>query len=218
MAEETEIQAANTAPPAPGPDNSDGAGSDAAGNGIAAALEAEVASGPGNPDGSGEPPKRGPGRPPTHGRYSKANGSNGKNPVPVAPVQTDGPADVEGARSILATIPDDLREEITVELLSLAEECGRDQLTPLALQCGLSQEEIESELGKAALGERRKTLVAKLLPHAMREWGWDPKITATGALATLVVPPVLRFGYGWVTLARLAKERAKAKPESNGDE
>lgn len=125
----------------------------------------------------------------------------------------DQPADVEGARSLLACIPDDLRDELTVEVLGLAEDFGRGTLEPLALKCGLTADEISVELKKAEIGDRRKTLIAKLVPHAMAELGFDPKVSAVGALGFFLGVPVARFGYSWVTLARIAKERNQRPPQ-----
>src|SRR5467141_994095 len=78
----------------PGPDSQVAARTDGLAASLAIEHGAETGVAPGR-ENSGAAPKGRPGRPPVHGRYSKANGSDGKNPVVLPGETAPGAPEVE---------------------------------------------------------------------------------------------------------------------------
>jgi len=151
------------------------------------------------------------GRPPVHGRYSKAAGSDGKNPVPVPGSEQVPAPEVLGTAPESApriVIPPDLLAEVVQESLTLAEVFASTKIEGVALRAGLEQNEIMPQLRQAAIGDRRKELVGKLAPMAIEEWGLDPELSPTAAIAVLLGPWAFAAISAYWTLAKLGAEKA----------
>lgn len=189
----------------PGAPDAPGARTD----GLAAALAAEhldPAGAGGGQDGPGGL-KRRPGRPPIHGRYSQAAGSDGKNPVPLPGEGALEPAQVEPAGPARVSIPPDLLSKIVKEALGTAEAFAGSKLEAVALQAGLKREEIAPQLHRTQIPEERKDLVAELTPLALEELGADAKVSPSVAIGLMLGPWVLASVSAYTTLSRLAAEK-----------
>ncbi len=161
------------------------------------------------------------GRPPTHGLYSKAAGSNGKNPVKPA-----GSAPVAGVAKPVAVleapteapprvaIPADLLSRVVKEALTLTENTISNAIEGKAKGAGLTAEEIAPQMKQARLGEDRKQLLAELAPYIAQEHGLDPELSPTLAASLILGPWAFGAYTSFATLATLAKERAEREKES----
>lgn len=190
--------------------------------GVAAAVAAQHGAGtdPGNGKSSGEAGGSGKrGRPVVHGLYSKAMGSDGKNPVrqagPGTVVQDKGsdlPPRVEKV-----VVPAELLAEVVQEALTTTEEFVGCQMEDVGKKAGLTIQEIEPQLKQGKMGEKRKALLGKLTPLALKEHGLDAEVSPTVAIGVIFVPWALSAGTAYMTLARLAREKAERdrKKESN---
>ncbi len=189
------------------PESKPGARTDGLAAAVAIEQQADATGSETNPLG---PAKR-IGRPPVHGRYSKAAGSDGKNPAPLpgpetmAPVESPGLAPEPQASVI---VPPDLFAEVVRESLTLIETFAGTKLESIARQAGLTHGDITPQLRQAALGDRRKELIGKLAPLALDEWGIDPELSPTAAIGVLLVPWAFGATSAYWTLAKLAAEKA----------
>jgi len=185
-------------------------------DGIAAKIAAQHGAGPA-PAPVGTTGKR-PGRPPIHGLYSKAAGcTDGKtrvkvpvnNPVPDTRPEPIPPLETPPEPKLSVVIPPDLRSKVVQEGLNVGENIARGKIESLALKCGLTRTEIAPELEKAAIGDRRKALVGELAPLVLEEWGVDPQLSPTTAVALVLGPWVAASTGAIMTLTRLAEEKAR---------
>lgn len=184
-------------------------------DGLAAAVAVEHSAETGNEGGALGSAKR-TGRPPIHGRYSKAAGSDGKNPVPVPgqePIPTPESVGLAPEPESRVVIPPDLLSEVIRESLTLAETFASTKIESMAHRAGLTQSDITPQLRQAALGDRRKDLVGKLAPLALEEWGLDPELSPTAAIGVLLVPWAFGATSAYWTLAKLAAEKAAKEKE-----
>jgi|SRR6185369_5637307 len=189
-----------------------GGGPVASTDGLSAEVLAEHLQPAGDAIGGDEARRRG--RPPIHGMYSRAAGSDGKHPAalpgneplptPEVDLGTVGP-------SPRVSIPPDLLTKVIQESLTLGESGIAHALEGQGKLAGLTVEEIAPQLKRAELGERRKQLVAELAPYAAQEWGLDSEVSPTVAIGLLLVPWSLGAFMAYVTLAGLAKEKAEAE-------
>lgn len=198
----------------PGQPDGDSPGTD----GLAAALAVEHGAQPGNGPDQGNPAdnpeKRRPGRPLIHGLYSKAAGSDGKNPVRATGETQMGANQVDGGPVPRVVIPPGLLSSVIQETLTLSETFAQSKLEEKALAAGLSQAEIEPQLKRAALGPGRKKLLGDLTPLIAKEWGIDPEISPTAAALTLLVPPMFGAASAYMTLSKLAAQRQRDSKET----
>src|SRR6266850_809133 len=150
------------------------------------------------------------GRPPVHGRYSRAAGSDGKNPVPMPGPESLPAPEVTGLApepEARIVIPPDLLSEVVRETLNLAEVFASTRIEAAALKAGLTQGDISPQLRQAALGDRRKELIGKLTPLALEEWGMDPELSPTAAIGVMLLPWAFAATSAYYTLAKLAAEK-----------
>ena len=120
------------------------------------------------------------------------------------------------------SIPPDLLSKIVGETLNVAEQFASLKLCQIAQRAGLQQKDITPQLAQAAIGERRKQIVADLTPLALQEWGLDPQISPTAAILLILGPWMFSATSAWLSLAslaaeRLALEKARAKAAENPD-
>lgn len=186
------------------------------GNGNSSGLAAVIASrhGAGSAESNGNPdsavePKRGPGRPPTHGLYSKAAGSNGKNPAKV-----DGTKPLEKTADdvrpvVRARVPAGLLSRVVQESITVTEKTAQFILAGQAKKAGLESAEIDPQLKQAEFGEGRKKLLGDLAPYVCEEWGIDPEMSPTLAACLIVGPWIGGMTASYLALASLAKEKAE---------
>ena len=208
----------------PGPESQPGSPTD----GLAAAIAAEHGAGPGEnrvetPAGGPGSGKR-PGRPPVHGRYSKAAGSDGKHlaalPGEILPPiagEIFQPAEMESPGEISVVIPPDLLSQIVSETLGLGENFAAYKLEAIASKAALTSDEIRPQLDRTRIGDKRKEIIGELTPLALQEWGLDPKLSPTAAIGLMLGPWVLASVSAYFTLASLAAERL-ALDKANGKE
>jgi len=186
-------------------------------DGLAAAVAVEHNAESGSEGGALGSGKR-MGRPPVHGRYSKAAGSDGKNPVPLPGAEAISAPEANGFAPEPASrviIPPDLFAQVVQESLTLAETFASTKLEAVAHKAGLTQGDITPQLRQAALGDRRKEIIGKLAPMALEEWGLDPELSPTAAIGVLLVPWAFGATSAYWTLAKLAAEKA-ARERTNG--
>ena len=141
-------------------------------------------------DGSGivppsEQPKRR-GRPPIHGRYSKAFGSDGKKPVPLQGIPDTSaetePVEMGGDPEMPYDFPPDLLPDTAREICSIVEEGVQGLLRSKQRALKLNLPEADAVIESCAMGEGRKDFIAKLSPYVMQEWGLQPKVSPTVAV------------------------------------
>lgn len=182
------------------------------GGGIAAQLAAQ--------DGLTAPPSpvtpKRLGRPPTHGRYTRAAGSDGKNPV--APAAAPAALQAEGVDpspgpDADVSLPPDLLAKVVSEGLGAAEAFAAGKIESAARMAGLTADEIAPQLDQARIGDKRKQLVGELTPLALQEWGVDPKMSPSGAIMLILGPWAVGAFTSYKTLAALAEEKAKRQEE-----
>lgn len=188
-------------------------------DGLAASL-APGASPPGHL--AAGPEKSRGGRPPTHGRYSKAMGSNGKNPAKAPGPSPLGPPPPDLDAPPRVGLPPDMLIRVVKESLSLVENALANAIEGKARAAGLSAGEIAPQVQQARLGEARKQMVADLSPLVAEELGLDPQLSPSLAVCLVLAPWAFGSATAYLTLATLAKERAlreKTKPkETPADE
>jgi hypothetical protein len=188
-------------------------------DGLAATIAAGTAGGAPSP----APARNVGGRPPIHGRYSKAAGSDGKNPVkvgrasPVAQVgnglaQPENPVETPPR----VVIPEYLLARVVKEALTLTENAVSNAIEGKARAAGLTDEEIATQIGQAQLGEDRKQLVAELMPFVLEEYGVNSQLSPTLAVSLVLAPWAFGSYTAFTTLSALARERARQpkKPET----
>lgn len=156
------------------------------------------------------------GRPPTHGRYSKAAGSDGKNPVPLPGPEPVPAVEMESPVRSLVNIPPDLLSKIVGETLSLGETYAAYKLEAIADKAGLTCAEIQPQLERTQMGEQRKAIIADLTPLALQEWGLDPRLSPTAAIGLMLGPWLAASVGAYFTLATLAAERLALDKAKNG--
>ena len=166
--------------------------------------------------GAGQPvvadvPKRPRGRPALHGRYSKANGSDGKNPVPESVVSV--PMDGNEAVALpepdkpRVRMPDGVLKRCLKNLLGTVDAWRVNRRLAKAAKLGLAKEIAEPLAESARLDEGTKDSVAELIPLAFSEWGIDPNVSPTAALIVLASTQLLAEFDSNRTMEKLAKEK-----------
>ena len=182
---------------------------DAAALRLAANIAAQHGAGPGapaSPENPADHTKR-PGRPPTHGRYSKAAGSDGKNPVPLPGSDTLPAVEEQALAQPDVTIPPDLFGKVISEALTLGENFAAYKIGSVGKLAGLTAAEMEPHLTQTRLGESRKQLIGELSPLVLQEWGLDPRLSPSVAVGFLLGPVALAAVSAYFTLAKLATEK-----------
>jgi len=185
-------------------------------DGLSAAILAEQESATGDAGSASGAGRRG--RPPIHGLYSKAAGSDGKNPArpQLATEPLPGGDTLQETAMVTGpvgpsprvTIPPDLLSKVIAESLTLAETGIGAALEGQGKLAGLSTEEIAPQLKRAQLGDGRKQVLADLAPYVAMEWGVDVEVSPTIAALLIVVPWAGGAAMAYFTLAGLAKEKA----------
>lgn len=136
------------------------------------------------------PVKRGPGRPPKHGRYSKAAGSDGKSPAPLSgrpsAAVDDAPGEMPPETPPRPAFPPDLVERAAVEVCGIAEDAATGWLNSKAAKAKLAGPEVSALIESVKMGEGRKKLVGELAPHAVAEMGIDPTLSPTGCITVIL--------------------------------
>lgn len=106
------------------------------------------------------------------------------------------------------TLPPDLLTKVVQEGLTAAEALISSKIEGQALRAGLTHADIAPQLEQTKLGDRRRAIVAELVPLALAEHGLDPEMSPTTALGLVLVP----WGFGAYTayaeLGKLAAEKA----------
>lgn len=199
----------------PGPDSPPPGRTD----GLAAALAVEHDAQTGAPDSPERPPDLGKrrGRPPIHGLYSRAAGSDGHRPAALGGPDQVGPVEMENPGEKRVSIPPDLLTQLVGQTLCLGEDLATYKIQAMAARAGLTPGEIAPQLARAQLGDQRKQLVADLTPYALQEWGLDPQISPTAAIGLILAPWTFGAVSAYWTLAGLAAEklsREKARDKS----
>jgi hypothetical protein len=153
---------------------------------------------------------RKPGRPPVHGRYSQAAGSDGKHPVTDIGGQEIPPAEVETTGNLADLIPPDLLVSVIQETLTTGEAYAQGKIETVARAAGLESADITAQLKQAHLSPAKRELIARLTPLAAQEWGLSlENLSPTAVIAFLIVPTALSATSAYFTLAKLAIERQK---------
>jgi len=183
-----------------------GAGPGAVTDGLSAEVLAQQEQEAGA-SGGGESVRR-PGRPPIHGLYSRAAGSDGKHPAPPPGSEPLPQTEMVAGPAPRVTIPPDLLSKVIRESLTLGEQGIAYALEGQGKLAGLSAEEIAPQLNRAQLGDTRKQLVADLAPYVAQEWGLDVEVSPTVAVGLVLLPWGLGAFMAYLTLTKLAKERA----------
>jgi hypothetical protein len=179
-------------------------------DGLAADLAVEHGAGPGADSSQGNPgkPAKGkPGRPIIHGKYSQANGSDGKNPVQTVGGEPIPALEVDGGPESTIVLPPHLLAECVQEALTIVEGVTQTKVEAVAVRAGLTPAEVQPYLREAIIGDKRKALLGKLTPLIFREWGMDANVSPTAAAVTLLVPYMGAAALSYISLARLAAKR-----------
>lgn len=160
-----------------------------------------------------EPIRKRVGRPPVHGLYSRAAGSDGKHAVAPAGPESGGEA-VAGDASPAGpprriTLPPDLFSRFVGCGLSTGEAFAQNELRIVAQKAGLTPEEIAPQLKQAEFDEKTRALIGELSPLAAEEFGLD---TSDLKPSTAILVLIGLWAAGPVSayrkLARLAEEKA----------
>lgn len=114
-------------------------------------------------------------------------------------------------------LPPDLLAKVVLEALDCAEKVIANALEGQARRAGLTDAEIDPQIAQATLGESRKKLVAELTPLALQEWGLDAQLSPTVAICVLLGPWAFGAGTAYMTLAKLAKEKAALDKKAKGE-
>lgn len=147
------------------------------------------------------------GRPPVHGLYSRAAGSDGKHPVLPPGAEPLSAAEVEIPGDSRISIPKDVLSKIVSQTLGAAESWAGWKITAMAKKAGLTTADISPQLERAQIPDESKQLVAELAPLALQEWGLDPQISPSAAIGVILVPWAFASVSAYFTLAGLAAER-----------
>lgn len=217
-------------------ENPTGAENTSPGNGASgaqpdfAALASEIAGGVGGsvpalPD-SVAPPKRGPGRPPKHGRYSRAAGSNGKSPVRITPgdgepVAHAGPAPVPAdggdagnplGEPRLVRLPPALVARLARIPWAKLDKLGRDWLRSKSAKLpDTLRPEAEKLIEATGFSPDELEILCEITPLVLEEWelGGGEFFTPTTALGIIVAFKALDVFNASRTLERLAEGGGK---------
>jgi hypothetical protein len=106
-------------------------------------------------------------------------------------------------------IPPDLLAKVVQEGLTAGELFAQGKLETVAVRAGLTKTEILPQLKQAEIGDKRKALVGELAPLVAQEWGVDPQLSPSAAVAVVLGPWVFASVSAFFTLARLAEEKAR---------
>lgn len=152
-------------------------------------------------------PKNKGGRPPIHGRYAKAAGSDGKNPVPDAGPGTVAADEMESGGGAGVVVPPDVLAGIVRSSLEAVSGSVVDLIRKAGAGAGLTADELRPQLERAQIGDRRIDVLVSLAPDICREWGLDPSLSPSTAAGLILAP----WGFGaytaFTTLAKIAKDR-----------
>lgn len=170
------------------------------------------------------PPKRGPGRPPKHGRYSRAAGSDGKKPVrlapgdgeplaepgpdPVAPDAGDGGNPLGQPR--LVRLPPALVARLAKIPWAKLDRLGREWLRAKSLKLPDNLRADADKLIEATgFSEEELEILCEITPLVMEEWelGGGEFFTPTTALALILAFKALDIFNAARTLERLAEKK-----------
>lgn len=180
------------------------------------ALVAQVAAehGAGNPGGAEPVPGKRRGRPPIHGRYSKASGSDGKHAV-ASPGETPmDPGQVADDPAVSFELPADLVRDFVGEGLAVIDDHLAGRLKAIAARNKVPADESAPVIESARLGPVRRDLIATALPHALREHGMNGGISPTACITSLVLVWGLTHIRAVGALGKKPEETtAPAKPE-----
>lgn len=193
--------------------------------GLAASLAgASGGSVPALPNTPPTPPKRGPGRPPKHGRYSRAAGSDGKKPVRLAPgdgepLAEPGPAPVapdagDGGNPLgeprLVRLPASLVARLAKIPWAKLDKLGRDWLRAKA---GKLPETLRADADKlieaTGFSPEELEILCEITPLVLEEWemGGGEFFTPTTALGIILAFKGLDVFNAARTLERLAEAK-----------
>ncbi len=178
-------------------------------NGLAASVATEN-SAESRATGSGgtATPGRKPGRPPIHGLYSQAAGSDGKHPAKPDGQEQFPPAQVETDLPLADLIPPELFAQVIQETLTTGEAYAQNKIEAVALRAGLTQADIIPQLKQAHLSPAKKELIGRLTPLAAEELGLNiQNLSPCMVIAALLAPTALAATSAYMTLAKLAVER-----------
>lgn len=103
---------------------------------------------------------------------------------------------------------------IVREGLTVGEKTFHNLIEGKGKAAGLSTAEIEPQLKQAALGESQKNLVGELMPYALKEWGMNPEVSPTAAIAIILGPWATASSSALMTLTKLAKEKAEREKKA----
>jgi hypothetical protein len=163
----------------------------------------------GKPTSLGTAPLKKPnGRPPIHGMYSKAAGSDGKRPVrPLTPEEI-------GKGAVLpdvAGLSESDVQSLASELLSIVDEAAAGWLRIQAQRAEVPEAEAQKIVEASKLGERRTKFMARLVPHCVREWGLQGQVSPTTAFALMAG---VWFAGFWRATQLLEKFRKETDPDA----
>jgi hypothetical protein len=178
-------------------------------HGLADSIATEHSAGPGaaGSGGSATPGKR-PGRPPIHGLYSKAAGSDGKHPASPNGQAEFPPVEMESDLRAGDLIPPELLTQVIQETLTSGEAYAQSKIENVALAAGLTQADIVAQLRQAHLSPAKKELIGRLTPLAAQEWNMSiENLSPSGVILALLAPTALAATSAYLTLAKLAVER-----------
>lgn len=172
------------------------------------------------------PPKRGPGRPPKHGRYSRAAGSNGKSPVRVAPADGEPVADAGSApvpaeggdagdplgQPRLVRLPPALVARLARIPWAKLDKLGRDWLRSKSAKLpDTLRPQAEKLIEATGFSPDELEILCEITPLVLEEWelGGGEFFTPTTALGIIVAFKGLDVFNAARTLERLAEGGVK---------
>lgn len=178
-------------------------------SGLAASVASDHSPESGAPGSGGTAtPGRKPGRPPIHGLYSQAAGSDGKHPAKPNGEEQFPPAQVETDLPLADLIPPELFAAVVQETLTGAETFAQLKIQTVALKAGLTQADIITQLRQAQLSPAKKELIGRLTPLAAQELGLNiQNLSPCAIIGALLLPTTLAATSAYLTLAKLAIER-----------
>ena len=170
------------------------------------------------------PPKRGPGRPKTHGRYSRAAGSDGKSratmpPVDGEPVPGSGPAPLPAdggdgfdapSQPRLVRLPTSLIARLAKIPWAKLDQFGRRWLAEKASRIPADlRSEADKLIEATGFSAEELELLCEITPLVLEEWeiGGGEFFTPTTALAILIAFKALDVVSAGRTLERLAERK-----------
>lgn len=207
--------------PAPATDSAPGAVTDG--------LAARIAAGETNVPPVAAPARKNKGgRPPTHGLYSKAAGSDGKKAVKVRPPPpaAESAAPVAGGNALptmeaatptapRVVVPDALLSRVVRRAIETAERVATTKLAQKASAAGLTRGEIEPQLEDVRFTDNEKDSLEELTPLILEEWGIDPQVSPSAVAAAILIPRGHAYFSALNTLTELAKERNRKPYKSD---